>query len=168
MSDAELLRLRAQALARRPAERAASAEDGIELLVFTLGNEEYGLPLGAVREVFRPRELAVLPGAEPPCYAVTPWRGLLLNTLDLRATLGVAGRGIMDLSHVVVVGLEQRSVGVLVDRLGGTRSVAEHELLAPKRDSAADNSGADKGLVHAMTRDAVLVLDAAVLLRNYG
>jgi purine-binding chemotaxis protein CheW len=157
-----LLAARARALAR-PHGRSAGAGVQVELITFALAHELFGLPLETVREVFRPRDLALLPGAEPPAYAVTPWRGVLLTVLDLRATLGTGTRGITDLSHVLVVGLERSSVGVLIDRVHAIESVPEASLLAPSRAG-----GDEVKLVRAITRGAVHVLDAAALLETYG
>jgi purine-binding chemotaxis protein CheW len=157
-----VLRERARALAHRPGAEGGD-EAWLELITFALSDEVLALSLGEVREVFRPRELALLPGAEPPAYAVTPWRGVLLTVLDLRAMLGAVGGGITDLSHVVVVGADRKSVGILIDRVRGIERVPEQSLLAPSR-----SSGEGARLLRAMTRDAVLVLDAAALLENFG
>jgi chemotaxis signal transduction protein len=157
-----LLRRRAAALARRP-DRRDTEETWIELLTFSLAHETFGLPVASAREVFRPLDLALLPGAEPPAYAVTPWRGILLTVLDLRATLGTGATGITDLSHVLAVGLDRRSIGVLIDRVRAIETVAESSLLAPSR-----GADAERPLVRAITRDAVHVLDAEALLETYG
>jgi purine-binding chemotaxis protein CheW len=158
---ARVLHARARALARPQRDEAAGAR--IELITFGLAGETAALPIESVREVFRPRDLALLPGAQPPTYAVTPWRGLLLTVLDIRDTLGTAGTGISDLSHVIVVGHERSSVGVLIDRVRAIESVPVEDLLAPARD------GSGRGrLLKALTRDAVLVIDAAALLEHYG
>lgn len=158
----EVLARRARALARPPG-RSADADSTIELITFSLAHELFGVPLGTVREVFRPHDLALLPGAEPPAYAVTPWRGLLLTVLDLRSTLGAGATGITDLSHVLVLGLERASLGILIDRVRGIEPVSVDALLAPSR-----SGGGGAKLVRAITRDAVHVLDAAVLLETYG
>jgi purine-binding chemotaxis protein CheW len=160
VAAADTLRARARALARRPSRAADEAQ--LELITFMLSGEVLALPLATVREVFRPYELAVLPGAEPPAYAITPWRGVLLTVLDVRAALGTGAAGITDLSHVIVVGLERSSVGILIDRVRGIETVPESSLLTPARQQQ------DVRLLRAVTRDAVLVLDAAALLDNYG
>lgn len=159
---AALLRRRAEALARRPG-RGGADETWIDLITFSLAHETFGLPLDAAREVFRPRDLALLPGAEPPAYAVTPWRGVLLTVLDLRTTLGTGTSGITDLSHVLAVGIERRSVGILIDKVRAIETVAESSLIKPTRSGEAD-----RPLVRAITRDAVHVLDAVALLETYG
>jgi len=157
-----VLRERAAALARHGAETDAQ-DDDLELITFALADQICALPLSSVREVFRPRDLAVLPGAEPPAYAVTPWRGVLLTVLDLRAALGAHSGGITDLNHVIAVGVERASVGILIDRVLGIESTRESLLLAPTR---ADGDSAR--LLRAVTRNAVLVLDATALLENFG
>lgn len=161
--DAEsILRARARELAR-PAVAEASGDER-EIITFALGGDRYGVESHRLREVFRPRDLALLPGAEPPLYAVTPWRGGLLTILDLRGMLGLRGTGITDLSHVLVLGAERTSLGVLIHTVHEIVRFEEDALVQPP---ARRSLQGDEPLL-GMTREGVLVLDAAMLLQRYG
>jgi purine-binding chemotaxis protein CheW len=162
MNEAEsILQARARALAKRT--RAPDAIAARELITFALGRDLYGVATQHVREVFRPRDLSLLPGAEAPVHAVLPWRGVLLTVLDVRATLGIGGRGITDLSHLLVLGIEALSVGVLIHTVHDVVQVPESELLEPPRRGSGNNE-----LLIGMTRSGVLVLDAGWLIERYA
>lgn len=162
MTEAEsILYARARALARRGVTAVEQAER--EIISFSLGRERYGVLTHHVREVFRPRELSVLPGAEAPVYAVAPWRGILLTVLDLRARLGIMGGGITDLSHMLVLGIARTSIGVLIHTVRAIERLPDRDLLeAPRRGRR------DADLLLGMTRTGVLVLNAELLLQSYG
>jgi chemotaxis signal transduction protein len=88
---------------------------------------------------------------------------VLLTILDLRAALGVRGAGITDLSHVLVLGADRASLGVLIHTV---HEIVRFEAENMVRPSA--RRSADEELLLGMTRDGVLVLDAAMLLKRYG
>jgi len=54
-----------------------------EYLLFCLGDERYGFPLAAVREVRRPPRLTPLPGVPSWLRGITNLRGQILAVLDL-------------------------------------------------------------------------------------
>jgi chemotaxis signal transduction protein len=163
MNDADsILQARARALAREPRARGIEQADN-EVITFTLGRDTYGVAARHVREVYRPRDLSVLPGAEPPVHAVVPWRGVLLTVLDLRASLGVGASGITDLSHLLVLGIDLTSVGVLIHTVHAIEALAGEALLA-----APGRGQRDDELLRGVTRNGVLVLDAERILERYG
>jgi purine-binding chemotaxis protein CheW len=155
-----ILRRRAEALARPVAETWHS--DLSSLLTFRLGRERLGIESRCVLEVFRLQELARLPGAAPPLFGVTPWRGDLLTLIDLRQALGTGERPLQDLGRVLVLGEERAAFGVLVD------AVEEMVPYRPDDLHPLPPGGSAGSLVRGMTAEAVLVLDGQELLQTYG
>ena len=154
----ELLEERARALARPAAPPPAG--DTLELLTFALANEVYAVESRYVAAVFRLTGLSPLPGAEPPVFGVTAWRGELLTILDLRATLGLSVAALNDLSRVIVIGEDRPACGILAD--------AVHELIrlpAAEVRQPPERAAAQREYLRGVTADAVLVLDAEHLLR---
>ena len=147
--------------ARRLARPAATAPVGrIDVLVFELAGERYGIESRHVQAVFVLRDRAPLPGAEPPIHGVTAWRGDLLTLLELRATLGLTVSALNDLARVVVVGAGRSTFGILTD--------AVHQIVAV--DLAAlhplpQGAGKNRPFLKGVTGDALLVLDPQQLLR---
>jgi purine-binding chemotaxis protein CheW len=155
-----VLRHRAEALARPVAETWQN--DLSSLLIFRLGRERLGIESRCVLEVFRLQELARLPGATPPLFGVTPWRGDLLTLIDLRQALGTGERPLQDLGRVLVLGEERAAFGVLAD------AVEEMVPYRPDDLHPLPPGGSAGSLVRGMTAETVLVLDGQELLRTYG
>lgn len=156
-----VLEERARALAR-PVTSESDAGT-IEVVTFVLANEAYAVESRYVIEVFRLVDLALLPGAAPPVFGITAWRGGLLTVLDLRPLLGVSAAALNDLSRVLVLGATGRSAGILADAVE-----ADVRLRAATVREPPDGVAAQREYLLGVTGDAVLVLDAGKLLRLHA
>lgn len=156
-----VLEERARALSRPLAQ--SRAEGGIEALAFALSEEVIALEARYVFEVFRPGDVARLPGAEPPVFGVAAWRGALLKVLDVRSLLGVRAGPAERPKLVAVLGEERPSFGIVVD---ATRGVLR--LDAADIRPAPEAPGVAIEYVRGLTGAAVLVLEVPALLRRYG
>jgi chemotaxis signal transduction protein len=107
--------------------------------------------------------LAVLPGATPPLFGVTAWRGELLTILDLRVPLGLSRAALNDLGYVLVLGESHVAFGVLADTARGIVTLASSEV-RPLSEGAAERGEYLRGI----TPEAVLVLDGRALLQSFG
>src|SRR5690606_14684400 len=135
-------------------------EREVPVLVFAVGGQSYAVESRYVVHVFPLRELTRLPGAAPPLFGVTAWRGSLLTLVDLREVLGVAGRPLPDLGRVVVLGGERAEFGVLVDTVHEIATLLEAEI----RPLPAGGER-ERRYVRGLVRDGVQVLDGGELLR---
>ena len=157
----ELLEERARALARPAAPPPAG--DTLELITFALADEVYAVESRYVLAVFRLADLSLLPGAEPPVFGVTTWRGGLLTILDLRAALGLSVTVLNDLSRVIVLGEERPAFGILADAVRELVSLPASAVREPPEGVATKRE-----YLRGVTSDAVLVLDAGALLRLHA
>ncbi len=157
----QVLEERARALAR--AAVPPPAGDVLELVTFALADEVYAIESRYVQAVVRLVELSPLPGAEPPVFGVTAWRGGLLTILDLRRVLGLSVAAPDDLSRLIVLGEDRPAFGILADAVQDLVTLPISELRA-----AAEGVAAQREYLRAMTAGAVLVLDGDKLLRAYG
>lgn len=157
----QVLEERARALARPAAPPPAG--DTLELMTFAFDNEVYALESRYVTAVFRLTDLSPLPGARPPVFGVTSWRGELLTILDLRAALGLSVAALNDLSRVIVLGKDRPAFGILADAARDLVTLPAREVLDPP-----DGIAAQREYLRGVTADAVLVLDAVKLLQVHG
>lgn len=153
-----VLEERARVLAR-PVERAA-AGGTFEAVSFRLADERFAVESRFVIEVFPLSALALLPGATPPVFGVTAWRGRLLTVLDLRPLLGISSAALNDLGRVIAIGETRAAFGFLVDGVDEIVSLREAEVRAPP-----DGVAARRDYVRGVTGDALVVLDGGRLLR---
>jgi purine-binding chemotaxis protein CheW len=152
---------RARVLARVPPV-AASAAESLEVVTFALADERYGIETRHVREVVRLTEYTPLPGAPDFLVGVLNLRGEILALLDVRKFVGVAARGLTDLSCVLVLGGERPEFGVLADETHEVVTLRVEEVHEPP----ASVVGRGREYLRGVTPDALLVLDGAVLLHD--
>lgn len=154
----QVLEERARALARPAA--APIAGDMLELITFALADEVYAIESRFVHAVLRLTDFSPLPGAEPPVFGVTAWRGGLLTILDLRRVLGISVTALSDLSRLTVLGDDRPAFGILADAVREVVTVPASDVRDPPEGVAAKRE-----YLRGVTADAVLVLDAEQLLR---
>jgi purine-binding chemotaxis protein CheW len=158
----EILEERARRLAGAPAPPIAPAPGApvLEVVVFALGNEEYALETRHVREVVRLADCTPLPGAPPFLLGAFNLRGDILAVFDLRSFFGIAGQRPAEGARVLVLGGERAEFGLLADAAREVRGVQADEILEPPGAVA----GAGREYVRGVTKEALIVLDGAVLL----
>jgi purine-binding chemotaxis protein CheW len=99
-----------------------------QLVCFTIGHEIYGIEIHTVREIRAWSATTSLPNAPDFVRGVTNLRGTVVPILDLRARFG-RGQTEPTKAHVViVVAIESRVVGILVDTVSDILTVAETEI----------------------------------------
>ena len=151
-----VLEERARVLARAPAEPGEA--DTIALVTFEVNGELAGVEATSVVEICRFTVVAVVPGARPPIYGVAGWRGELLTLLDLRRA-PPAGSGADARQWAAVLREGAYRFGLLIDQVRGLTHMPRHALQTPGARAAS--------YVRAVTRDPMVVIDAAELLRLY-
>ncbi|WP_217920816.1 chemotaxis protein CheW [Miltoncostaea oceani] len=97
-----------------------SAESGIDegrrLVVFHLGDEEYGVPITLVQEIIRHTPPRPVPGSAPHVQGVINLRGRIIPVIDLRSRFGIAGDRPAD-AKVVITTVDGVTIGVVVDEV---------------------------------------------------
>lgn len=152
---------RARLLARRAAEAPAPGEM-LTLVSFSVSGERYAIEARFVREIVRLFDLTPVPGAHHFLRGVTNLRGEILAVIDIRRFFGLDADGVTDLSRVVVLGDDRNELGVLADQAHAVAEVRADQVLAPPRSAP----GIGRGCVRGVTKDALIVLDGAALLRD--
>jgi purine-binding chemotaxis protein CheW len=156
----------ADALQRAPDATPAAQAPELHLLTFLLGREEYGLPITRVREVIRVTEITRVPQAPAHVRGVTNLRGRILAVVEIRSRLGLEPATITPASRIVVVDLQGRVLGLLVDRVSQVAKVPG-EAVAPVPDDVRSSDADyltgvarwDSRLIILLDLDKVLLLN---------
>ncbi len=127
-----------------------------EFVVFLLGGGEYGLPIADVREIVRYTPPRQMPGMRPGVLGLVQVHGRLLDVVDVRGTLGLAGDA--EPRELVVVDHDGRSVAMPVEAIRQVVSVAPAALREPP------DASADVEVVAALEDRLVLVLRAEAVV----
>ena len=156
-----ILQERAQAVARRRAEVSPSVE-GLEILVFTLAGERYGIEAARVLEVVPVRGLTPVPCVPAFVLGVVNHRGRILPVLELRRLFDLAGHGVAEGSRVVAVEAGGMTFGVFAEAVIGTVTVGTHEVAPPPVILPGDRQAFLRGVTGGM----VAILDLEALARD--
>ena len=111
-----------------------------QFIVFKLGGEEYGLPIGCVDEVVRvPDTLTRLPKAPAFIEGVMNLRGRVVPVIDQRRRFKFSVQGERRRERIVVVRIDHMQAGFVVDTVSEVLSIPQNQL-RPTPDLAADGS----------------------------
>jgi purine-binding chemotaxis protein CheW len=85
-----------------------------QIVVFKLGDEDYGIEIGQVREIIRKREITPMPRQPPYVEGVINVRGTIIPVVNLKKRFGLH----LDASkhpHTIIVESGDGLIGMLVD-----------------------------------------------------
>jgi purine-binding chemotaxis protein CheW len=95
-----------------------------QFIIFPLGDEEFGLPVGVVDEIARPPEhVTPLPKAPAFIEGVMNLRGHVVPIVDLRRRFGLVAREPGGAQRVLVLAIEGGKTGFLVDAVSEVMKV---------------------------------------------
>lgn len=157
----QLLRTRAQALARPPVEEIFEGES-IEILEFRLASERYAVETSFVREVLPLRELTPLPGTPPFVLGIVNVRGRILPVYDIKKFFDLPDQGLTDLHRILLIQGHGLELGLLADAIAGTRTLPL-EVLHPPLPTF---TGVRAEYLRGLTAEGLVVLDLERLLTD--
>ncbi len=93
----------------------AVAELGGKYLTFRLTEEEYGIEILKVREIFGMLEITAVPGVPDYVKGVINLRGRIIPVIDLRLKFGFEEAAYNKETCIIVVSIDEILVGIIVD-----------------------------------------------------
>lgn len=124
----------------------AKQDDQIEILLFGLGEEAYGINVAKVREVIRQCRVTPAPEQHFAVLGMIDLRGHVLPLVDLHRMLGSESTAPDEAKRIVVTEFYGTSCGFLVDRVAHIRRVKVEDIRSMKeslQDETAVNSIAE-------------------------
>jgi purine-binding chemotaxis protein CheW len=152
---------RAQALAK-PLEEARTPTEMLELLVFSLAGERYGIEATRVLEVVPLRGLTPMPCTPSFVLGVVNHRGRVVPVLDVRRLLDLPGEGVAEGWRMVVVEAGGMTFGIIAEAVIEISRVGAEEV-AP---SPASFTARRQAFVRGVTKEMVAVLEVEALARD--
>jgi purine-binding chemotaxis protein CheW len=93
------------------------ASGRVEFISFSIGDEQYGVDIMAVREIKGWTEITHLPKQPDYVRGVLNLRGVMVPIIDLRCRFGQGKTEATALHIIIVVQVEARLIGLLADRV---------------------------------------------------
>ena len=101
-------------------QKLAIAEESSEVqrfLEFSLGQEDYAIPLLSIREVISVPETTPIPKAPSHFLGIMNLRGQVISVVDLRKKLKISPKDNNAEESVIIVDLDGMNLGIVVDSI---------------------------------------------------
>jgi purine-binding chemotaxis protein CheW len=162
--DQEATRRILEARARAAAKPAAEPdeEERLEVLVFSLGTEIYGVETLYIQEVSQLKNVIPLPCTPAFIAGAMNLRGRILAIVDLRIFFELPIKGLTELNKVIVLKGGDNELGLLADSIDGLRSVPVSDL----QDGLSTLTGIRERFLKGITNRMLALLDGGRLLAD--
>lgn len=87
----------------------------LQLVIFRLANEEYGLPITKVHEINRLVPITKLPQTPSFMEGIINLRGRIIPVIDLRKRFSLSVSAHDDDTRIIIVEVSGQTVGIIVD-----------------------------------------------------
>ena len=101
-----------------------------QLVVFTLGDRRYGLPVAAVDRVVRAVDVTSLPKAPEIVLGVVNVQGRVIAVVNVRRRFRLPEHEIALTDQMVIARTTRRTVALMVDAVAGVLKYSEQEAVA--------------------------------------
>jgi purine-binding chemotaxis protein CheW len=140
-------------------------EKDLQIVGFRIGNETYGVRIGAVREIVRVPEITNVPSAPELVEGVINLRGKIIPVVDLRKRFGQGNIQSDKKNRILVVELENKLIGLIVTAASEVLKIAPSEIDSPGSLFADGESSFVTGVGKLKGR-LVILLDLSKLLQR--
>jgi purine-binding chemotaxis protein CheW len=89
----------------------------IQLVSFKLDDVEYGVNIMVVHEILRYPQITRVPNTPNFIRGVINLRGNVIPVVDVRTRFGLSKTKISDLTRIIVIEMEDKCIGLLVDNV---------------------------------------------------
>lgn len=96
-------------------DTASGPNDELQLVVFKLGSEEFGVEIRNVQEIIRMTNITKIPQASGYIKGVINLRGKIIVVIDLNVILGMAGKEHDGDTRIIVSDIGDTVMGFVVD-----------------------------------------------------
>jgi purine-binding chemotaxis protein CheW len=103
----------------------------LQIVGLRIGRETYGVPISIVREIVRVPEITAVPNAQRYVEGVINLRGRIISVVDLRKRFGETEIENNKKNRIVVVELENRTVGLIVNAASEVLKIPPSDIEPP-------------------------------------
>jgi len=140
-------------------------EKDVQVVGFRIGNETFGVRIGSVREIVRVPEITAVPSAPETVEGVINLRGKIIPVMDLRKRFGQSDIQPDKKNRILVVELENKLVGLIVNAASEVLKIAPSEIEPPGTVFADGESNYVTGVGKLKGR-LIILLDIGKLLQR--
>ena len=144
-----------------------SAEAINEYVSVRIGDQLFGAPVDAIREVFAPQSVTSVPQAPAEVAGLLNLRGRIVTAIDARRRLGLPPRETTESGMALGVERGSEIFGLIVDSVGEVLRRPRAELEPVPAHVDASWRSMVKG-VHRLEKELLAVLDVSAVIGTAG
>jgi purine-binding chemotaxis protein CheW len=128
----------------------------IQVVVFQVGGERYGVEVGQVQSIERMTSITRVPRTLPFIRGVMNLRGVVVPVIDLRERFGLETVESTEETRIIIVNVDEMTVGLIVDSVLDVQMIDE-ALIEPAPSMIG---GLEATYLHGIAKvgDTVLIL----------
>lgn len=107
------------------------ADKEIQLVIFKLGREDYGISILQVQEIKRILDITRVPNSPDYIKGVINLRGSVLPVIDLKKRLYLPPSDYTDDTRIIIVKIEEIIVGLIVDAVSEVTTLSGDNIEPP-------------------------------------
>jgi len=112
--------------------KVTERSDGIvQVVSFSVGEEDYGINIEMVKEVIKVKSITRLPKTPSFIRGVINLRGDVIPIIDLREKFGLHEEDFTGMTRVIVVDIDDKSIGMAVDSVSNVINIAQDDIKPP-------------------------------------
>ena len=148
-------------------EQTKISSELLQLVSFVLGNEEFGVDILCVQEINRMLQITKVPNSPGYVDGVINLRGRVIPVIDLRQKLGLPRKEHDNNTRIIVVEVNNKTVGFVVDAVREVLRIPVSITEAPPEIASGINSEYIKSVGKLEDRLLILI-DLEKILSNNG
>ncbi|QTA77938.1 Chemotaxis protein [Desulfonema limicola] len=107
---------------------AQQSMDEVQLVTFTINQEEYGIRIMQVQEINRATEITSVPRAPDFVDGMTNLRGNVIPVINIRSLFGLEDKEVDDRTRVIIVDIGGHKTGLRVDIVNEVLRLSKHDI----------------------------------------
>ncbi len=136
----------------------------LQLVVFKLGKEEYGVDIAKVQEIVRLQEITHIPQAPPFVEGIVNLRGQIIPIIDLKKRFNLECKEAVEgEKRVIVVNIGGQIIGIVVDNVSEIIRIPKDKVEPPPPIVAGIESEYIDG-VGKLDKRLIILLDIEKIL----
>ena len=148
-------------------EKSSAKSHELQLAVFAIGNEDFGVEIRQVIEIIKLTAITPLPKVSSFVEGLIDLRGRILPIIDLAKRLNLKGKPHSEKTRIVVVEIEKNIVGMIVDEVTEVLRLPQEDIEdIPHILGGISQHSCIKGIGKLENERLLIVIDLAEVLSS--
>lgn len=103
-------------------------EETVQVIVFNMGKERYGVDISQVKEIIKPPKITRIPNSPEFIEGVTNLRGQITTIINLRKRFNKETKETDNETRIIVIEYENVVIGMIVDSVNEVKYLSSNDI----------------------------------------